>query len=484
MFKIHSPLARVRLCVLLLAGACSSKPHDSPTQKTPAVSQSVSARPATAPLTRKAVEALLRHWLVAQNQGDFAQYAALYSRDFHGTRRTRELVKRFEHDTWLEDRQRMFAKPMFVAMRSVVVGIKHDRASVDFLQTWSSGTYSDEGAKRMIVRAEADGARISSEELLESRSATAASPTMLGMFVVMNAGPRSFAVLDGPIEGPQAGSLDLAAISEDDKIVVSRVLPPAMAGKFASLEGLSVQLIADGKSCTAQLGTAAAYKFAIPPESDESFATLRAPTKRTPSELAAALNAVWQLETPAYVAAPVLGSCGKPVAAVRVTAKPPTVLRRMELHGSEAEPWLSSFDAQPPGRAFAELWANYLRESEPNAHHDPTALGFKNYTDAVNALYRFDLDGKPRFATLTWFYGGCAMNTDAFAVTELTGEPRWREHMNAIGAVLPLAIFDADSDGHFEAVIEDTWSIRRWLVRLDHDEILSEARFGLFRCGC
>ena len=45
-------------------------------------------------------------------------------------------------------------------------------------------------------------------------------------------------------------------------------------------------------------------------------------------------------DTPAYVAAPVLGSCGTPVAAVRVMAKPPTVLRRVELHGSDLRPGL------------------------------------------------------------------------------------------------------------------------------------------------
>lgn len=119
-------------------------------------------------LPRQAVKELIDGWLAAQNQGDFAAYAALYADDFRGVRRSGKKTVRLDRSGWLADRQRMFKRPMTVAISSLEIAVGPDQARVGFVQDWASGKYHDVGPKVLIVTSTAAGLRIAGEEMLSS----------------------------------------------------------------------------------------------------------------------------------------------------------------------------------------------------------------------------------------------------------------------------------------------------------------------------
>jgi hypothetical protein len=108
---------------------------------------------------------LLDAWLAAQNRGDFDAYARLYATNFTGIRRSGSHTVHLDHEGWLADRQRMFRKQMTVGMSDLTVA----GGGALFVQTFESGTYKDEGLKRMRFVHEKDQLRILVEEMLESK---------------------------------------------------------------------------------------------------------------------------------------------------------------------------------------------------------------------------------------------------------------------------------------------------------------------------
>jgi ketosteroid isomerase-like protein len=124
------------------------------------------ARPA---LAESDVQALVERWRVAQNDGDFDAYAALYGDGFEGVKRAGEAEQRFDRAGWLEDRKRMFARPMHVDVDELRVDMAARGARVELVQTWSSGGFGDRGRKRLDLELREGGLRIVREEMLDSR---------------------------------------------------------------------------------------------------------------------------------------------------------------------------------------------------------------------------------------------------------------------------------------------------------------------------
>ena len=118
-----------------------------------------------------AARATLDRWLAAQNQGKYDDYAALYAPDFAGVKRVGKTAKKMTRAAWLKDRKAMFKARLDVTARDLVVTVPPPGATtgatLEFVQTWVSGSYGDVGPKRIVL--DASNSTIVGEELLSSR---------------------------------------------------------------------------------------------------------------------------------------------------------------------------------------------------------------------------------------------------------------------------------------------------------------------------
>ena len=76
---------------------------------------------ATASVDPAPAQALVRAWLNAQNQGDFAAYSGLYAERMTGIKRSGPRMRQFNRASWLQDRERMFKKAMQVSVDDLSV---------------------------------------------------------------------------------------------------------------------------------------------------------------------------------------------------------------------------------------------------------------------------------------------------------------------------------------------------------------------------
>ena len=186
--------------------------------------------PATAPARKAEISdddarALIASWLAAQNEGDYARYAALYAARFTGVRRTRDEARSFDHAGWLADRKRMFAKPMQVKAGELHIAQAGATAVVRFDQEWSTATYRDLGPKQMVLVREPGGVRIAREELLSSSPLPAGGSSAR---FVAHLGGRSYVLLEpcadelrGELVAAAGGSPAVAVFTRDGAEPVS-----------------------------------------------------------------------------------------------------------------------------------------------------------------------------------------------------------------------------------------------------------------------
>lgn len=123
---------------------------------------------ATTPMNEVSARALLDAWLSAQNEGNFERYSALFADPFQGVKRADDRVYRFGRAAWLENRARMFQRPMSVTLSDVTVRATATTATIRFTQRWSSATFEDVGPKEIVLVVQDGELRIAREEMLES----------------------------------------------------------------------------------------------------------------------------------------------------------------------------------------------------------------------------------------------------------------------------------------------------------------------------
>lgn len=117
------------------------------------------------------VHHLLDNWLTAQNALNFKQYAAFYSSDFSGVKRTTNGQKiAFDRSKWLRDRRNMMetTRGLEVSITNRRVQLHGAWAQASFDQYFSTSKYGDWGPKIMKIRSTPGGLSIFSEELLAS----------------------------------------------------------------------------------------------------------------------------------------------------------------------------------------------------------------------------------------------------------------------------------------------------------------------------
>ena len=166
----------VALSVGLVMFGCAGeeKPATSPSPKAP-------EKPATSEATKPVAKAedpkaqvasVLAAWCQTQTDGDFKAYSALYTGKFKGIKRVKGgKTKTYDLPGWLKDRGLMFKKPLHVDCKNpkVTMGGDGKTASVTFEQYWRSGSYADQGDKRLDLEKADAGWRLVGEEMLNSK---------------------------------------------------------------------------------------------------------------------------------------------------------------------------------------------------------------------------------------------------------------------------------------------------------------------------
>lgn len=133
-------------------------------------SQAAMAQPAAASAAeRKAGEALVVRWLVAQNDGNFAAYQALYAQSFAGTKRVGKQAKTFDRAGWIKDRKAMFKNKMKVTATPLTITRDGAALVITVLQRFEQGHFADVGEKRLVIDLRAAAGPILAEEMLASR---------------------------------------------------------------------------------------------------------------------------------------------------------------------------------------------------------------------------------------------------------------------------------------------------------------------------
>jgi hypothetical protein len=192
--------------------------------------------------------AFLERWRDAQNGGDFAAYRALYDETFSGVRRSGDKVVRLDRKGWLDERVRMFRRPMTVEIDGPRVYTGKEETRIAFTQRWASGGYADEGPKVLVLRRRGGAYRIVGEELLSSRRSVdppgafeQLAPVIAGELVLSTAPDESWAAGPPRLTGSQV-------MYETERPVAREKLPAALR----ALPGRRFRLMsASGPLCEA-----------------------------------------------------------------------------------------------------------------------------------------------------------------------------------------------------------------------------------------
>ena len=121
----------------------------------------------------------LQRWADVQNAGDFEAYQTLYANGFRGIKRVGNRKAELNHQSWIQDRARMFRRPVHVKIDDVrIVSTAQAGSEVVFKQTWSSGGFQDIGTKRIVFASESNELRITFEEMLDSTITRAQQPLL------------------------------------------------------------------------------------------------------------------------------------------------------------------------------------------------------------------------------------------------------------------------------------------------------------------
>lgn len=257
-------MRRCLLALITLSLIACSAPTDAPTPAPApraATDEAPAAVSAQAPskLDKEEVHGLLEAWLAAQNEGDFEAYSGLYSSRFYGLKRSGPRTYRFARDGWVQDRQRMFRKPMVVKADQVEITTSSRAAEIRFIQSWSSGSYKDVGPKQLVVTREDGGLRLAREEMLSSKiidaTSAAAGPGDPGRFLFIEEMEGSLWVLLEEEADAEWGLGQPRLVSREPSIARKTADPGQLSTESTSMKGRVVVAYSDfGPVCKATIG--------------------------------------------------------------------------------------------------------------------------------------------------------------------------------------------------------------------------------------
>jgi len=453
--------------LILLASACGNCEEDPATlPPEPSAEAEGEAQAETAPeldaapieapedgLDKERARALLEAWLAAQNAGDYEAYTALYSERFEGVKRSGERTYRYGRERWLDDRRRMFRRPMQVSAEDVRISSASEAAVIFFEQHWSAATYSDVGPKQLVLVEDEGALLIGREEMLASHilgHGEAGPPDLASFMLVVDAGGPHVLLTAEVDEGAGRGALTLA--SRGDPAAATRAMDPAtLDASIRALIGAGIEVFGtEGATCTAIVGAPRIVHRVVP-----HFGTVQhwdgefGDPPRTGAQIAVD---VWELgAVGSFVAAPIEGEGCADALWARVTAEgAPLIFRPHAAAGEEREAAVRAFRGLPAHGAVQRDFRSY--GAGYTGHWD-------EFTGGGPRVQRWHEPGSGRSVVTAVVRAGAGCGDFDAAqwglFEDVDGELSPRTDESAPGHYEPRAIVDVDGDGLVEVVVPD-----------------------------
>ena len=402
---------------------------------------------------------LVGEWLAAQNQGDYARYAALYASRFTGVRRTGEKTRAFDHAGWLEDRKRMFAKPMQVKAGGLQITRMGPSAVVRFDQEWSTASYRDAGPKQLVLVRQPEGVRIAREELLSSSPLPAGGSSAR---FVTTVGTRSYVLIASSGDEPLGKALGVETGSPSSAVFERRSSskPAREPASAAAWRSGPLRLIGAHGSCEAPAGALRIVAVGHP-----HFGVISA-WKGGDGEPPATMAEIAQeiAVYPAWYALEIERPCTKaPVLALPPAAPPSLVFPQRELEAPLRERARHAFAALPAVRKLG-------REARDELLGDVTITAY----------------GRER---PEWIAAAgatpCSTGVDELALFRVEGEQLVLQLSSRDSELLWVwALVDLDGDGSPE-VAGSPWAPDPWLlIESRNGHVLHSASVPYNDCPC
>ncbi len=225
--------------------------------------------PVAAPIGEAEIRAFIDSWLATQNDGRFEDYRSLYATRMTGIRRTGAITKYMDNAGWMVDRGKMFRKKMVVEITDLkILSATSAFAMVEFVQTFSTGTFRDVGPKQIILVREYGALKVSREEMLSSDvGSQQRSPLKLLDWQWMPVED-----LDGPVvllddaTMVRAGTGRARLLSDGSPVVAGQAANAEMID--ARLNGMKERKVVlygpRGEVCRGTLGTISVYSRHLP----------------------------------------------------------------------------------------------------------------------------------------------------------------------------------------------------------------------------
>lgn len=449
------------LCLSMLA--CDDEEVTSPTpaptetpEQTPEPTEPTAQNAPSGPMNEAAARALLDAWLAAQNEGDLEAYSVLFASRFEGVKRAEERVYRFTREGWLENRARMFQRPMNVTLSDVTADVTSTTAVLRFTQRWSSATFQDVGPKEIIVVVEDGELRIAREVMLASESNSVSFAGEVFMLAFQHSG--LYVVLDAQSDEEATGS----------PMLVPRVDGPFaadMASQDSGEEGRLVRVFAaDGTHCDGTLGSPRLMRRVIPHFSAVQVWNDEEGRVYSDEDIA---SDVWTMGAERTLRVAKVEGCTEGLWVAARSAEP-VIYAQTQTPDEASERAFRGLDAWSD---LQTVWTDEFGEAGPWDAPEPTTE-FQTWTHGEQSVVT--VKGRGGFGCGR-FYGRLS------GIFEVSGARR----VPRAGTTAPLeldfrAVVDIDGDGTPEIVVEDGLLRRSG----DHYERALDITPPFLDCGC
>ncbi len=245
------------------------------------------------PLDEARARQVIDAWQKAQNDQDFAAYQKLYAERMVGIKRVGDRKFEYVRKGWLDDRGRMFKKPMRVGVESLSVVATPQSAVATFVQTFEQGTFKDSGQKQIVMSVQGPDLVIAREEMVESRVDRGVAAPGEILHFVLHEGEKTYVLVSNE-DVDSIGSPASAGATTPAHIVVARPDESKLDPASLSWNGATVSLhTADGDPCVAKVKDLVVLAGVTPHFSDEQY--WRGAEGNAPLDAAQVAAEVWKL---------------------------------------------------------------------------------------------------------------------------------------------------------------------------------------------